>query len=142
MTRVSALAVRVLGELTVDGTDLTSLDRKARALLLLLALARGRPVSTDALADALWGDGPPARPSDQVAVLASRLRRVLGREHIPRSDAGYRLRADWLDLAELEAMVNEIEDRPGAAEARVLAGAALALIRGPIAEVRGTATWA
>ena len=30
--------MRVLGDLTVDGTDLTRLDRKARSLLQLLAL--------------------------------------------------------------------------------------------------------
>lgn len=145
VTWVSALAVRVLGELTVDGTDLTRVDRKARALLLLLALARGRPVSTDALTEALWGDGQPSRPADQVSVLASRLRRVLGRDRIQRSDAGYRLHADWLDLAELEAVVTEMERRPDAAgvqAAAVAAGVALALIRGPVADVGGTAPWA
>ncbi|WP_220794358.1 AfsR/SARP family transcriptional regulator, partial [Nocardioides pelophilus] len=112
----SALSVRVLGDLTVDGSDLTRLDRKSRSLLQLLALARGRPVSPDALVDALWGDDPPARPGDQLAVLASRLRRELGRDRIERTDGGYRLHTDWLDLAELEAVVVEAERRHAAGE--------------------------
>ncbi|WP_183094192.1 winged helix-turn-helix domain-containing protein, partial [Nocardioides stalactiti] len=108
---MAALSVRVLGELTVDGSDLSRLDRKARALLQLLALARGRPVPTDALVDALWGDAPPARPADQLAVLASRVRRVVGRDRVERTDGGYRLLADWIDLVELDSVVVEAERR-------------------------------
>ena len=136
--------MRVLGELTVDGSDLTRLDRKARRLLQLLALARGRAVPTDALADALWGADPPARPSDQLAVLASRLRRELGRERIARSDAGYRLDADWLDVSELDAVVVEAERRHDAGEvggAVAAARIALALVRGPLPEPESDAPW-
>jgi DNA-binding SARP family transcriptional activator len=61
----------------------------------VLALARGVPVSVDRIADVLWGDDQPARPADQVGVLAPRLRGVLGAERIARSDAGYSLVADW-----------------------------------------------
>lgn len=131
---VAALSVRVLGELAVDGADLTRLDRKARRLLRLLALARGSPVPTDALTDALWGDDPPARPADQLAVLASRLRRELGKERVERTEAGYRLQADWLDLVELEAVVAEAERRLASGEvagAVSAARVALALVRGP-----------
>ena len=137
--------MRVLGDLTVDGTDLTRLDRKARSLLQLLALARGRPVSADALVDALWGDEPPARPGDQLAVLASRLRRELGRDRIERSDGGYRVRADWLDLSELDAVVAEAERRHAAGEIAGAVSAArigLALVRGPVPEPRTDAPWA
>ena len=142
---MSALSVRVLGELTVDGSDLTRLDRKSRGLLQLLALARGRPVSPDALVDALWGDDPPARPGDQLAVLASRLRRELGKDRIERTDAGYRLDADWLDLSELEAVVAEAERRHSAGEIAGAVSAArvsLALVRGPVPEPRNDAPWA
>jgi len=145
MTRVSALAVRVLGELTVDGFDLALLDRKARGLLLLLALSRGRPVPVDAAVEALWGDHPPRRPGDQVAVLASRVRRLLGRERVQRTDQGYRLCADWIDLTELDAVVQEAERRQAAGETGAAAAAsraALALLRGPVPAVREEATWA
>ncbi|GAA3817225.1 ATP-binding protein [Nocardioides panacisoli] len=141
---MGALAVRVLGELTVDGADLSVVDRKTRTLLQLLALARGRSVRTDALAEALWGDVPPARPADQVAVLASRLRRLLGRERVLRGDGGYRLAADWLDLLELDAVVTEAERRSAAGEVSGAVGAArlgLALVRGPGPDVPSEAEW-
>lgn len=142
---VSALAVRVLGELTVDGFDTAVLDRKARGLLLLLALACGRPVPVDAIVEGLWGDRPPGSPADQVAVLASRVRRLLGRERVERIDQGYRLHADWTDLTELDAVVHEAERRLAAGEtgaAASAARAAVALLRGPVPEVRAEAAWA
>lgn len=142
---MATLSVRVLGELTVDGIDLSQLDRKARTLLQLLALARGRPVPGATLADALWGDRPPARPSDQLAVLASRLRRVLGRDRVEHADSGYRLHADRLDLVELEAVAAEAERREAAGEvggAVAAARIALALVRGPVPEVPAESTWA
>lgn len=140
-----ALSVRVLGELAVNGTDLSALDRKARTLLQLLALSRGRPVSVDQLADGLWGERPPTRPGDQIAVLASRLRRVLGRDRVEHTDGGYRLRADWLDVAELEAVVAEAERRHALGELTGAVAAArvgLALVRGPVPELRTEAPWA
>jgi DNA-binding SARP family transcriptional activator len=136
---MQSLSVRVLGELEVDGIEPSALgSRKGRALLRLLAIARGQAVSADALALALWGDALPSRPADQVAVLASRLRGVLGRSRIEHTDAGYRLRYDWLDADELADLVDEIERRQrdgnvggAAAAARV----ALSLVRGePVAE--------
>src|SRR5204863_7577611 len=103
------------------------------------ALARGRAVAADALTDALWGDDPPARPGDQLAVLASRLRRELGRDRIDRTDSGYRLNPDWLDLSELDSVVGEAERRQAAGEVGGAVAAArvgLALVRGPIPEPR------
>lgn len=137
--------MRVLGELTVDGFDIAVLDRKARGLLLLLALARGRPVPVDAAVEALWGDAPPGRPADQVAVLASRVRRLLGRDRVERTSSGYRLHADWNDLTELDAVTREAERRLGAGETGAAASAsraALALLRGPVPDVRTEADWA
>ncbi len=137
--------MRVLGDLAVDGSDLVRLDRKARSLLQLLALARGRPVRADALVDALWGDDPPARPGDQLAVLASRIRRELGRDRIEHSDSGYRLCADWLDVSELEAVVAEAERRHTAGEVAGAVSTArigLALVRGPVQELRTDSAWA
>ncbi len=78
-----SLAVRVLHDFGVDGIEPQSLgSRKARLALHLLALAGGQVVTSAALEDALWGDAPPAKPDDQLAVLVSRLRSVLGRDRI------------------------------------------------------------
>lgn len=130
----SELRVRVLGELDVEGVAARDLgSRKARTLLKLLALARGAPVAADRAADVLWGDDPPARPTDQLGVLVSRLRPALGADRITRSDAGWSLRADWLDVVELDARVEE-------AAARLRAGsptAALAAARAALALARG-----
>ncbi len=135
--------MHVLGELSVDGADVRArLDRKARTLLRLLALARGRPVGTEALVEALWPGQPPARPADQVAVLASRVRRELGREAVEHGDHGYRLAAPT-DLDELEAVVGEVERREATGEdplppARV----ALALAHGPVPPPASEVEWA
>jgi DNA-binding SARP family transcriptional activator/tetratricopeptide (TPR) repeat protein len=143
--RVAALSVRVLGEFSIDGVDAGTLaDRKARLMLRYLALVGGRPVSASALVDALWSDAPPARPADQVAVLASRLRRALGREAIVHGDDGYRLRYDWLDLDELGTVLAEAERRHAegnAAGAVAASRIALALVRGPLAEPGTDADW-
>jgi len=109
---MQSLSVRVLGQFEVDGVEPQALgSRKARTLLRLLALARGHGVSADVLAAALWGDAQPAKPADQVAVLVSRLRGVLGRDRLEHGDGGYRLRYDWLDADELAGVVEEIERR-------------------------------
>ena len=69
----SLLRVRVLGGLVVEGLSDRDLgSRKARVLLKVLLMARGAPVSTARLAEALWGDEQPAVPADQVGVLVSR----------------------------------------------------------------------
>jgi DNA-binding SARP family transcriptional activator len=130
------LRVRLLGGLIVEGLDERDIgSRKGRTLLKVLATARGVPLTADRIADVLWGDEPPARPADQVGVLVSRLRAVFGAERLPRTDAGYALRLDWLDLDELETRVAEAERRHAAgqtAAARAAAEAALALVRGPL----------
>ncbi|MFL6062174.1 MAG: ATP-binding protein [Marmoricola sp.] len=142
---MGALSVRVLGELAVDGLDLrTVVDRKARLLLRCLAMASGRPVTTVALIEALWQDSPPARPADQVSVLASRLRRALGRDAIELGDHGYRLNYDWLDLDELGAVVAAVEDRlaeGSTTSALAAAHVAVALLRGPLPEPVTEVDW-
>ncbi|MGE5137728.1 MAG: AAA family ATPase [Gemmatimonadota bacterium] len=131
---MQALAVRVLGDFAVDGVEPQALgSRKARLALRLLALAQGQVVPADVLADALWGDSPPARPDDQLAVLMSRLRSVLGRDRIGHRDHGYLLRCDWLDAAELAALTGEVERRRAAGNtvgAAAAARVALSLARG------------
>jgi DNA-binding SARP family transcriptional activator len=133
-TCMKSLAVRVLGEFGVDGVEARALgSRKARLALHLLALGDGQPVPADVLVDALWGDAPPARPDDQLAVLMSRLRSVLGRDRIEHREGGYLLRADWRDATELAQLTEEIDRRQNACNAVGAAAAArvaLSLLRG------------
>ena len=130
------MRVRVLGTFEVEGVAERELgSRKARTLLKVLALAGGRPVSVDHIADVLWGDDQPLRPADQVGVLVSRLRGVLGAERIARSGPAYSLAAEWLDLNELRDLAAVAaralaEGRVGAA--RAAADAALGLARGEL----------
>jgi DNA-binding SARP family transcriptional activator len=131
---MKSLAVRVLGDFGVDGVEPQAIgSRKARLALLLLALAEGQVVPSDVLIDALWADAAPTRPDDQLAVLMSRLRSVLGRDRIEHRDHGYVLRCDWLDAAELAMLTDEVERRRGAGNvvgAAAAARVALSLLRG------------
>lgn len=142
---MQSLAVRVLGDFGVEGVEQRTLgSRKARLLLRLLAMARGRPVPVDVLAEALWGNAPPARPADQVAVLVSRLRVVLGRERLEHGDGGYRLHYDWLDADELADLLEEVERRRADGNvvgAAVAARAALSLLRGDLTGRGLTEDW-
>ncbi|MEA3214363.1 MAG: hypothetical protein QOJ19_519, partial [Acidimicrobiia bacterium] len=135
-TAPTQLRVRVLGGFGIEGLEERAVGtRKARVLLKRLALEQGRPVPGEELAAAVWGDDQPSKPNDQVSVLVSRLRAVLGPERLPRTDAGYCLAADWFDLAELDARTAEVEARLHAGEvsSALAAGqAALALARGAL----------
>jgi DNA-binding SARP family transcriptional activator/tetratricopeptide (TPR) repeat protein len=135
-----------MGGFEIEGLEPGALgSRKARTLLKALALARGRPVAVDSLVEWLWPRSPPASPADQVSVLVSRLRGVLGANRLVRSDAGYALTIDWLDLDALAELVEEASRRlvagsPGLAGAA--AHAALALARGPLLPEEPEAEWA
>lgn len=141
------LRIRLLGGLDVEGVDERELgSRKARTLIKVLALGRGAPVAADAVVEALWPDDDlPSKPVEQVGVLVSRLRSVLGPERLSRSDAGWSLAADWLDVDELEARVDEAAARLAAgnpAAARAAARAALTLARGDLLADEPDARWA
>lgn len=140
------LRVRVLGPFAVDGFDVQAMgSRKARTLLKVLTLARGAPVSVDRLVECCWGDEPPGKPADQVSVLVSRLRGVLGRDRIVHGDGGYRLVLDWLDLDVVAELADEARRRLGAGSAvaaRAAADAALALVRGPLLADEPDIPWA
>jgi len=131
---VKSLAVRVLGDFGVDGIEPQALgSRKARLALQLIALGAGQAVPAGVLIDALWETVPPARPEDQLAVLMSRLRTVLGRDRIEHRDQGYLLHCDWLDATELAVLTREMEARREAGHvmgAVAAARVALSLIRG------------
>ncbi|HEV2036759.1 MAG TPA: BTAD domain-containing putative transcriptional regulator [Candidatus Dormibacteraeota bacterium] len=140
------MKVSVLGALHIQGVDKHALgSRKARTLIKVLAVARGQPVPVPRLIDCLWPDRPPARPSQQISVLVSRLRAVLGPERIPRSDAGYQLIADWIDLDIANHLATAASRRLVAqnyASARLAAEAALALMRGELLADEPDSPWA
>jgi DNA-binding SARP family transcriptional activator len=131
---MKSLAVRVLSDFGVDGIEPQAFgSRKARLTLQLLAMAGGQAVPAGVLIDALWDTAPPARPEDQLAVLMSRLRSVLGRDRIEHRDHGYLLHCDWLDATELAMLTREVESRREAGHmmgAVAAARVALSLIRG------------
>ena len=131
---MKSLALRVLSDFGVDGVEPQALgSRKGRLALCVLALAEGQAVPVDVLVDTLWGDAPPAQPEDQLAVLVSRLRSVLGRDRIQHRDRGYLLVCDWLDASELAALTQEMDRRRGAGNvlgAAAAARVALSLLRG------------
>lgn len=107
--------ITVLGPLqVVCGGEVKALPAAERAVLGLLALADGSPVSRDSLVDALWGERPPASAVNIVYSYISRLRLLLGgsakrgREIVPAcAGSAYKLRlaADQLDLPAFRAAV-------------------------------------
>ena len=74
------MQVRLFGELEAEqaGVPVPVHGAKQRALLALLALRAGQPVSADQLIDALWGDGQAAHPANALQAQIGQLRRTLG----------------------------------------------------------------
>jgi DNA-binding SARP family transcriptional activator len=136
VTPIAELRVRLLGGLAVEGLPVLSLgSRKARAVLRRLAVAAGGYVPADELVRVAWPEGAPARANDQLAVLVSRLRAVVGATRLERHPAGYALRADWLDTVALREHVRLGELALGADDATTAleeGRAAVALLRGPV----------
>ena len=88
--RVEAMDVRLFGQLEAadGGVALAVRGAKQRALLALLALHRGEPVSADRLIDVLWGDGLAAKPANALQAQIGQLRRTLGAGAIVTTEAG------------------------------------------------------
>lgn len=128
----------VLGPLAVvrDGVDVPIDRPRHRALLGFLLLHANRPVTTDALIEAMWGGRPPGTARTQVHAMVSAVRRALAdagdRERISTVGGGAYLCSvaeGELDLARFDAAV---------ADARRIGGdagawrAALGLWRGAL----------
>ena len=103
------MEVRLFGELEAldGGVPVPVRGAKQRALLALLALQRGRPVSADRLIDLLWGDGQTANPANALQAQIGQLRRTLGAAAILTTEAGYALAAgpDEVDVVRFEQLV-------------------------------------
>lgn len=84
------MGIAVLGPLRVDGhTD--ALSPRDRVVLSALVVRAREPLSTESLADALWGNAPPSSWSKVVYGCVWRLRKVLGGPAIDKGPSGYRL---------------------------------------------------
>ena len=79
MDSAGGLRVEVLGpvEAWVDGKQVALGGQRPRALLAVLALMRGRVVTSERLIDELWGEDPPARARASLQMHVSRLRKAL-----------------------------------------------------------------
>ena len=87
------MQVRLFGELEAEhaGVPVPVRGAKQRALLALLALRPGQPVSADRLIDVLWGDGQAANPANALQAQIGQLRRTLGATAIVTTEVGYAL---------------------------------------------------
>ena len=97
------MGVSVLGPLEVDGLA-RELGRRDRVVLSALVVAAGDPVSTESLADAVWGEAIPASWPKVIQGCVVRLRKLLGSAAIESGVFGYRLALSEaeLDCAQFE----------------------------------------
>src|SRR5215470_8750013 len=113
---------RALGSLEVwrDGRPVRIGGPKQRALLGVLLVHAGSPVSAERLIDQLWEDAPPPTAATALQVHASGLRKVLG-SRLVTAGSGYALDAaeGEVDVLRFEAAVRQarehLPDRPAQA---------------------------
>ncbi|MER5713493.1 BTAD domain-containing putative transcriptional regulator [Streptomyces sp. NPDC002122] len=136
----------LLGSFVVEdagGTPRQIGTPKARALLAVLLLRGGSPVSWDTVKTAIWGESVPATARASLHNHVARLRRDLdeGGDRIQVTPAGFRLRVldDELDVTRFDRYVCRARTARLAedwAEVEALTGSALALWRGaPLSDV-------
>src|SRR3954466_4682050 len=111
----------VLGPLEVrDGERVVVLgSSQQRPVLALLLLEANRPVSTDRLAEALWGEHPPPSAAAVLKNRISQLRKLLAPSELRTEPSGYLLRIepDQLDLERFERLAREGRDALAAGRA-------------------------
>ncbi|HEX7172942.1 MAG TPA: BTAD domain-containing putative transcriptional regulator [Candidatus Limnocylindria bacterium] len=133
---------RILGptEVLDGGRQVPLPSGRGRALLALLVLHAGEPVSADRLIDELWGEDPPPTARTVVHGLVSRLRGLLepGRAKtqpgalLQRLEGGYRfaIEPEAVDAHRFKRLIDESRGAPEEMRAAKLS-AALSLWRGP-----------
>ena len=128
------MGIAVLGPLQVDD-QAAGLNPRDRVVLSALVTRAGTPVTTDALADALWGDDLPATWTKVLQGCVVRLRKRLGSAAIESTANGYRLALndDELDHKVFQRLLDRAREALAAgdpARASYLAQEALELWRG------------
>jgi hypothetical protein len=123
MTTAAKLKIFLAGRVALEG-DGAVLDerrfpgRQGRLLFAYLMAEEGRPVPRDELADALWGETPPATSDKALAVLASNLRGLLaeggidGGKALTSAFGSYRLDlpdGTWVDIIAAADALREAE---------------------------------
>jgi len=134
----AVLRVAVLGSLRieVDGRAVGVPGRRRRAVLAMLAMARGRVITADGLVDAIWPNDPPETGRRAVHSHVSRLRSNLGpaASRLRLVGAGYalHLEADALDSSVARRLAEQVRAflTTDPTHALGLARTALALWRG------------
>ncbi len=91
------MGIAVLGPLEIDGQS-RGLSPRDRVVLSALVVRAGDPISTEALADVLWGEDPPASWAKVVHGCIARLRKRLGAAAIESDVSGYRLRVTEAEI--------------------------------------------
>jgi DNA-binding SARP family transcriptional activator len=129
---------RILGPLEVrDGERFVRLPRKKhRALLALLLLRAGEPISTDVLVEELWGSNPPRTAREALHNYVSQLRRELGAEVLQTRDQAYVLAVEpeQVDALRFQRLVAGARAAQSADERVAALREALGLWRGPSLE--------
>jgi len=133
---------RLLGPLeVVDAGERIALPPgQPSAVLARLLLDANRPVSPEALVDAIWGDSPPASAPKVLQAYVSQLRKAIGAGRIETQAAGYaaRVQAEELDLARFEELTERARGVSDLSRRASLLEDALSLWRGaPLADFRG-----
>ena len=128
------MGIGLLGPLTAGAN--VALSPRDRVVLSALVVRSGSVTSAEELADALWGDQPPASWHKVVPGCVNRLRKALGAEAIVTSPNGYRLELGdgEVDVRRFERMVAKGHQMLalGEPDRAILAfREALALWRGP-----------
>jgi DNA-binding SARP family transcriptional activator len=129
------LDFRVLGPLEVsDETGILLLGgQKQRAVLSLLLIEAPRPVSTDRLIDALWGEQAPRTAVTSLQNFVSQLRKTLGSDVLVTKPPGYALdiTPEQLDLERFRRLAAEARGMTDPARRSEKFREALDLWRGP-----------
>jgi DNA-binding SARP family transcriptional activator len=112
-----SIRIRVLGPVSVSrlGNHIDLGEPQQRAVLGLLALAGGQPLSRAELVDALWSGHPPPSAENMIQTYLKRLRRLLEPDRLARARStilptvgdGYALRlpAEDIDLLRFRRLV-------------------------------------
>ncbi|MGP3959839.1 BTAD domain-containing putative transcriptional regulator [Nonomuraea sp. 3N208] len=136
--------IGLLGPLEVradDGETVEVVGLRLRRLLARLALSSARPVSVEALVEAVWGHEPPGNAANSLQSLITRLRRAVGSSRLSLVSGGYRLALanDRVDVGRFEDLIAEGRAAMAAGElehARDRLGEACLLWRGqPFADL-------